>query len=86
MQVNQPCFLDIVISPTSPNLELVKELLVPSLSKIGLVNKFEKFRLLLTDGAAYNVAVENVLKNIYTKMIHTSCVHSRDCKNIFKNS
>ena len=44
--------------------------LVSSLTKMGLVNKFKNFRLLLTDGVAYNVAARNILKNIYTNMIH----------------
>ena len=53
--------------------EFVRELLVFSLTKIGLVNKFRRFRLLLIDGFAFNVAAGNNLKNMYTNWIHITC-------------
>ena len=73
IQVNQTYFSDIVISSMSLNHEFVQELLVSSLTKMGLVSKIKKFRLLLTDGVAYNVTARNNLKKIYTKLIHITC-------------
>ena len=40
---------------------------------MGLINKFENFRYIVTDGVAYNVAAANNLRENYTKLIHISC-------------
>ena len=58
---------------TSPNASAVQQCIVIALTKIGLADKFDPFRLFVTDGISYNVAAYNNLRAMYTRLEFIIC-------------
>ena len=58
---------------TSPNASAVQKCFVSALTKSGLADKFDRFRLFVTDGVSYNVAAYNNLRAMYTRLKFITC-------------
>ena len=68
-----PFVIEIKRMTTSPNASAVQQCIVSSLNKIGLADKFGRFRLFVTDGVSYNVAAYNIIRAMYTRLEFITC-------------
>ena len=70
---NEPYLLQISREQVSPNQTIVQQEIIKALTKLGVVDSFEKFRVFISDAASYNGPAARLLKVTYPKLVHVTC-------------
>ncbi len=70
---HKPYLVSVSKEDVCPNVHIVQQKIIVALTLLGIVDAFEKFRLFITDAAAYNICAAKALSAIYTKMLHVTC-------------
>ena len=75
-ETKEPYLLDTTKDNRPANALIVQQKLLAALSKIGCVNDsdYGKFRLFLTDAAAYNISASQSLVLTFPNLIHVTCI------------
>ena len=64
-----PYLIQIQTTHHAANAQFVQQFILSGLAKLGLMDDFNKVKLFLTDGAAYNIAASKLLKNIFSRNV-----------------
>jgi len=71
---HEPYLAQIDVSDAAPNAQNVQQFILSALADLGLMNDYNKVKVLLTDGASYNVAAGKQMKHLFPSMLHIICV------------